>query len=65
MYFPYLEVCLEQLREATAYALSSLLTTYVIDGDMSSLSASVEATYYCFVVGGCFTALQTARHNCV
>lgn len=63
MYFPYLDICLEQLRErfaaqtATAYALSSLLPSYVIDAHMRTLRASVEA-YDCFIPGGsdCFEA---------
>ena len=53
MYFPYLDVCLEQFRErftahpATVYGLSSLLPAYVIDADISNLRAAAEA-YECF-----------------
>ena len=63
MYFPYLDVCLEQLRErftahsATVYGLSSLLPTYVIDADVSNLRAEAEANE-CFLPEGaeCFEA---------
>ena len=63
MYFPYLDVCLEQLREsftahtATVYGLSSLLPAYVIDADISNLRAAAEA-YKCFLPEGaeCFEA---------
>ena len=54
MYFPYLDVCLEQLRErftahpATVYGLSSLLPAHVIDADISNLRAAAEA-YECFL----------------
>ena len=54
MYFPYMDVCLEQLRErftthpATVYGLSSLLPAYVIDADISNLRAAAEA-YECFL----------------
>ena len=49
MYFPYLDVCLEQLPErftahpATVYGLSSLLRAYVIDADISNSRAAAEA----------------------
>ena len=49
IYFPYLDVCLEQLREsftahpATVYGLSSLLPAYVIDADISNSRAAAEA----------------------
>ena len=63
MYFPYLDVCLEQLRErstahpATVYGLSSLLPAYVIDADINNLRAAAE-TYECFLPEGakCFEA---------
>ena len=63
MYFPHLEVCLEQLCErftahhATVYGLSSLLPAHVIDADMSNLRAAAEA-YECFLPEGteCFEA---------
>ena len=63
MYFPYLDVCLDQLCErftahpATVYDLSSLLPAYVIDADMSNLRAAAEA-YECFLPEGaeCFEA---------
>ena len=54
MYFPYLDVSLEQLREsftahtATVYGLSSLLPACVIDVDISNLRAAAEA-YECFL----------------
>ena len=54
MYFPYLDVCLEQLRErftahpATVYGLSSLLSAYVIDPDISNLKTAAE-TNECFL----------------
>ena len=57
MYFPYLDVCLEQLRErftsqsVIAYALSSLLPSFVSEADARSLRASVQA-YDCFIEGG-------------
>ena len=57
MYFPYLDVCLEQLRErptahpATVYGLSSLLPAYVIDADISNLRAAAKA-YECFLPEG-------------
>ena len=61
MYFPYLDVCLEQLRErftahpATVYGLRSLLPAYVID--IGNLRAAAEA-YECFLPEGakCFEA---------
>ena len=54
---------LEQLRErftahhATVYGLSSLLSVYVIDADISNLRAAAEA-YECFLLEGaeCFEA---------
>ena len=63
MFYPYLDICLEQLRErfsaqsATAYALSSLLPSYVVDADMSKLKASVHM-YDCFIpdINKCFPA---------
>ena len=63
VYFPHLDVCLEQLRErftahtATVYGLSSLLPAYVIDPDISNLRAAAEA-YECFLSEGaeCFEA---------
>ena len=54
MHFPYLDVCLEQLRErftahtAIVYGLSSLLPAYVIDADKSNLRAAAEANE-CFL----------------
>ena len=54
MCFPYLDICSEQLREifaaqtVTAYALSHLLTLYVIDATMRTLRASVERTIALF-----------------
>ena len=54
MYFPYLDVCLEQLRErfiahsATVYGSSGLLPAYVINADISILRAAFEA-YECFL----------------
>ena len=63
MYFPYLDVCLEQLRErftahpTTVYGLRSLLPAYVIDADIGNLRAAAEA-YECFLPEGakCFEA---------
>ena len=63
MYFPYLDVCLEQLPErftahpATVYDLSCLLPAYVIDADISNLRVAAEA-YECFHSEGaeCFEA---------
>ena len=49
MYLPYLDICLEQLRErftahsATVYGLIGLLPAYVINADISNLRAAVEA----------------------
>ena len=54
MYFPYLDVCLELLRErftahpATVYGLSSLQPAYAIVADTSNLRATPEA-YECFL----------------
>ena len=54
MYFPYSNVCSEELRErftahpATVYGLSSLLPPYFIDVDISNLRAAAEA-YECFL----------------
>ena len=54
MYFPYSNVCSEELRErftahpATVYGLSSLLPPYFIDADISNLRAAAEA-YECFL----------------
>ena len=48
MYFPYLDVCLEQLHEmftahpASVYGLSNLLSAYVINADISNLRAAAE-----------------------
>ena len=62
MNFPYLDICLEQLRErfaaqtVTAYVFSHLLPLYVVDADMRTLRASVEA-YDCFTPG-VWTALR-------
>ena len=66
LYFPYLDVCLEQLLErftahpATVYGLSSLLPVYVIHTDISNLRAAAEA-YECFLPEGdeCFEAELT------
>ena len=49
MHFPYLGVCLEQLREgltahtATVYGPSSFLPAHVIDADIANLRAAAEA----------------------
>ena len=63
MYFPFLDVCLKQLRQrftghpATIYGLSSLLSAYVINADISDLRAAAEV-YECFLPEGakCFEA---------
>ena len=65
MYFPYLDVCSEQLRErftahpATVYGLSSLLPIYVINADINNLRAPAVA-HECFLLEGaeCFEAEQ-------
>ena len=56
MYFPYLDNCLEKLRErftaqtATAYALSNLLPSFAVDADTQSQKAAVRG-YDCFIPG--------------
>jgi len=64
MYYPYLDVCLEQLRErftahtATAEGLSSLLPACVIDAKINNLRTAAEEAYECFLREGteCFEA---------